>query len=61
MTRRRYYTTVDDVVAHLIEMEPGFSELDHDVLQDVVRTRKRGRYAMYQDAMLHLSVQHDEG
>ena len=64
------FTTVNDVVAYLIELEPGFDELDHETLQDVVRRRRLGRYedigpdeidAMYQDAMLHVSVAHDEG
>ncbi len=67
---RRSFTTVDDVVAYLIELEPGFDELEHGTLQDVVRRRRLGRYedigqdeidAMYQDAMLHVSVAHDEG
>ena len=67
---RRSFTTVDDVVAYLIELEPGFDELEPGTLQDVVRRRRLGRYedigpdeidAMYQDAMLHLSVTHDEG
>jgi uncharacterized protein (UPF0335 family) len=70
MTRRRSFTTIDDVTAYLIELEPGFADLDHETLRDVVRTRKRGRYEdieedeidlMYQDAMLHTSVAHDEG
>jgi len=70
MQMRRSFTTVDDVVAYLIELEPGFDELDHGTLQNVVRNRTLNRYAdlgpdaldaMYQDAKLHLSVAHDEG
>ncbi len=39
------FTTVNDVVAYLIELEPGFDELDHETLQDVVRSRTFGRHA----------------
>jgi hypothetical protein len=67
---RRSFITVDDAVSYLLDMEPGFDELDHETLQDIVRSRTLTRYedigpdeidAMYQDAMLHLSVAHDEG
>lgn len=54
------FTTVDDVVAHLIELEPAFAEeLTHEQLQDIVR-RNSDRYeditaeqidAMYTEAM----------
>jgi len=66
---RRSFTTVDDVVAYLSELEPGFDELEPGTLQDIVRRRRLGRYedigqdeidAMYQDGLLHLSVAHDE-
>ncbi len=64
------FTTVNDVVAYLIELEPGFDELDHETLRDIVRSRTLTRYAdigpdeldaMYEAAMLHLSAAHDEG
>ncbi len=67
---RRSFTTVGDVIAYLLELEPGFDELKHGTLRDIVRSRTLTRYAdigpdeldaMYQDAMLHLSVAHDEG
>jgi len=57
---RRSFTTVDDVVAYLLELEPGFDELDPGTLQDVVRSRTLKRYedieqdeldAMYQAAL----------
>jgi len=67
---RRSFDDVGDVIAYLLELEPGLAELKPGTLQDVVRRRRLGRYedigpdeidAMYQDAMLHLSVTHDEG
>ena len=56
----RSFTTVNDVTAHLIELEPAFAEIDHDTLQEIVRANSAGRYedisedeidAMYNAAM----------
>ena len=38
------FTTVDDVVNHLLDLEPGFSALSHDALQDIVRDNRTNRY-----------------
>jgi hypothetical protein len=68
-TMRRSFATVDDVVLYLTDLEPRFTELDHEALQDVARSRTLGRYedigqaeidAMFQDALALLFVEHDE-
>lgn len=56
----RRFTTIDDVTAYLIELEPGFADLDRDTLREVVNVNRTNRYeditsdevdAMYRAAM----------
>jgi hypothetical protein len=67
---RRSLTSADDVVGYLLKLEPDLAVLEPGTLQDIVRSCTRARYeaigpdeldAMYQAAMLQLSVAHDEG
>jgi len=67
---RRSFDDVGDVIAYLLELEPGLAELKHGTLRDIVRSRTLKRYAdigpdefdaMYEAAMLQLSVAHDAG
>jgi hypothetical protein len=50
----RRFTTVGDVIAHLMRIEPAFSdELTYDQLHDIVCSTRTNRYEELTDAELH--------
>lgn len=46
----RTYTTVNDVVAHLLTVEPGLAELGEERLADIVRATRVSRYEEIDEA-----------
>ena len=54
---RHQFTTVSDVTAYLVELDPAFSdELTEDELRDIVRQHSAGRYEDITEAELDAMI-----